>query len=84
MRMSYCRAMPISRPEHFWRYCSAHCWAGVLVLRVHGIALVSAALLAVAAAGYGASRYIPVAKPTAPLLRINPNILAGNRAHSRL
>ena len=47
---------------------------GLLVLRAHGVALVCAAMLCVAIAGYLASRKIPAAAPSDPTLRINPNI----------
>lgn len=47
---------------------------GVLVLRAHGIPLVSAALLAAAIIGYFTSRHIPAAPASDPALRVNPNI----------
>ncbi len=47
---------------------------GVLVLQAHGIPLISAALLAIAATGYVTSRRIPAAPACDPALRINPNI----------
>jgi acyl-[acyl-carrier-protein]-phospholipid O-acyltransferase/long-chain-fatty-acid--[acyl-carrier-protein] ligase len=47
---------------------------GVLVLRPHGVAVVSAVLLLVAVSGYVASRRIPAAAASEPDLRINRNI----------
>ncbi|HEX9489228.1 MAG TPA: MFS transporter, partial [Stellaceae bacterium] len=47
---------------------------GLLILLPQGETIVSAALLAFAAAGWAASRFIPRSRPAAPGLRINPNI----------
>jgi acyl-[acyl-carrier-protein]-phospholipid O-acyltransferase/long-chain-fatty-acid--[acyl-carrier-protein] ligase len=47
---------------------------GLLVLADDGRLLVSAGLVAVAAVGYGASRFIPTAPPSAPGLALDPNI----------
>jgi acyl-[acyl-carrier-protein]-phospholipid O-acyltransferase/long-chain-fatty-acid--[acyl-carrier-protein] ligase len=49
---------------------------GLLILQPHGIVLVCTALLAVAVAGYAASRRIPAAAGSEPGLRINPNLWA--------
>src|SRR5260221_709 len=47
---------------------------GLLILLPQGETIVSAALLAFAAAGWAAGRFIPHGRPAAPGLRINPNI----------
>jgi acyl-[acyl-carrier-protein]-phospholipid O-acyltransferase/long-chain-fatty-acid--[acyl-carrier-protein] ligase len=47
---------------------------GVLVLRPDGTVTVSIALIAVAVVGYGASRFIPVAAPSAPDLPLDLNV----------
>ncbi len=49
---------------------------GLLVLQAHGILLICAGLLAVAVAGYVASRRIPAAAGSEPGLRISPNFWA--------
>ncbi len=49
---------------------------GLLILQAHGIVLICAGLLAVAVAGYAASRKIPAAAGSEPGLRINPNLWA--------
>ena len=49
---------------------------GLLILRADGIAMVSAALLAVAVAGWLASRSIPTAEPEVPGLRVRRNFVA--------
>lgn len=48
---------------------------GVLIALPQGMAWVSAAVVALAVLGYGASRHIPAAAPAAPGLRINWNPL---------
>lgn len=49
---------------------------GLLILTDHGLAVVSAAVIAVAILGLSASFFIPKAEPPAPDLKINPNFLA--------
>lgn len=49
---------------------------GLLILTDFGIAIVSAAVLGVAALGLAASLFIPTADPAAPDLKINPNFLS--------
>ncbi|HZB90647.1 MAG TPA: acyl-[ACP]--phospholipid O-acyltransferase [Stellaceae bacterium] len=53
---------------------------GLLILAPGGETIVSAALLAIAVGGWGASRFIPRAGRAAPELRINPNIWAETMA----
>jgi acyl-[acyl-carrier-protein]-phospholipid O-acyltransferase/long-chain-fatty-acid--[acyl-carrier-protein] ligase len=48
---------------------------GLLILAPHGPAIVSMALLAMAAAGWGASLWVPRGRPASPELKFNPNIL---------
>ncbi len=56
---------------------------GVFILTVHGIALVSLGLLAVAACGLLAALFIPPALPPAPELRVRFNIIADTAAMLR-
>jgi acyl-[acyl-carrier-protein]-phospholipid O-acyltransferase / long-chain-fatty-acid--[acyl-carrier-protein] ligase len=49
---------------------------GVLILTPHGIAIVSAGLIAVAVAGLAAAFFIPRAAPPSPQLRLRFNIVA--------
>jgi acyl-[acyl-carrier-protein]-phospholipid O-acyltransferase / long-chain-fatty-acid--[acyl-carrier-protein] ligase len=47
---------------------------GLLILAPHGAVIVSAAQLAIAVAGWGASLFVPRGRAAAPDLRIEPNI----------
>jgi acyl-[acyl-carrier-protein]-phospholipid O-acyltransferase/long-chain-fatty-acid--[acyl-carrier-protein] ligase len=49
---------------------------GLLILAPGGAAVVAAAQLALALAGWAASRFLPRLEPAAPRLRVNPNIAA--------
>lgn len=49
---------------------------GLLVLQVNGIAWIAATVLTLAVIGWGGSRYIPVAAPADPALRITANFLS--------
>jgi acyl-[acyl-carrier-protein]-phospholipid O-acyltransferase/long-chain-fatty-acid--[acyl-carrier-protein] ligase len=51
-------------------------FGGLLIRLDGGPAIVSAALIGLAALGYGASRFVPDAPPVTPGLRINPNMAA--------
>ncbi len=56
---------------------------GVLIAQAHGSLFVSGVAIAIACAGYLASRSIPRAPPAAPGLRINWNPLTGTWANFR-
>src|SRR5690606_6986820 len=53
---------------------------GLLILTDHGVAIVSAGVVAVALAGWAASMTIPAAPATAPGLVVNWNFITETRA----
>ncbi len=53
---------------------------GLLILADHGVTIISISVVTVSLVGYGACRFIPEAKPTAPDLKINWNLFTETAA----